>query len=220
MKRRLNILCVLVILTLSYSVLETCYYLLIGFRAGIEMAVDEKTHLGEVEKIKNLKTIHLLPDVISMEGGELLRDSVYNARSGTYEPAAFATLCVSVPAESRWTNFWVGILTIIQLICLIKATLFFIRLIVDINRSLIFCWKNVSRLRRLGILLLVSFGCNFLSEYLNLQVMQEVFELPGYAISMREALSVTIPVLGLCALIVAEVFAIGLKMKEEQDLTI
>ena len=127
MKRRLNILCVLVILTLSYSVLETGYYLFIGFRAGVETAVEGKTHLGEVEKIKNMKTIHLLPDVISMEGGELLCDSVYNAKSGAYEPAAFATLCVSVPFQSRWSNFWVGVLTIIRLICLIKAMFFFIR---------------------------------------------------------------------------------------------
>lgn len=220
MKRRLNILCVLVILTLSYSVLEVGYYLFIGFRAGLETATDEQTHLGEVNKIKDMKTIHLLPDGISIEGGELLCDSVYNAKSGAYEPAAFATLCVSVPVLSRWTNFWIGVLTIIRLICLFKAMFFFIRLVVDINRSQIFCWKNVSRLRRLGILLLVSFGCCCLSEYLNLRVMQEVFELPGYAISMREALPDTIPVLGLCALIVAEVFAIGLKMKEEQDLTI
>lgn len=220
MKRRLNILCVLVILTLSYSVIEMGYYLFIGFRVGYESVSEEPTHLGNVDEVKNMKTIHLIPDGISMEGGELLRDSIYNEKSGTYVPAAYAALAISVVAESLWSNFWVGVLAIIQLICLLKATFFFVRLVVAINRSQIFCWENVKRLRRLGFLLLVSFGCSLLSEYLNLQVIQEVFALPGYTISLREAVSITIPVLGLCALIVAEVFAIGLKMKEEQDLTI
>ena len=220
MKRRLNILCVLVILTLSFSVVEMGYYLFIGFRAGWESAKAENTHLGDVAEVKNLKTIHLLPDGISMEGGELMRDSVYNEKSGTYVPAAYAALAISVPAESQWINFGVGVLAIIQFVCLFQAMFFFVRLVVAINRSQIFCWENVRWLRKLGMLLLVSFGCNLLSEYLNLQVIQEVFALPGYAISLREAVSITIPVLGLCAFIVAEVFAIGLKMKEDQDLTI
>ena len=220
MKRRLNILCMLVILTLSYSVIEMGYYLMIGFRAGYESVSDTETHFGHAEEVKNLKTIHLIPDGISIEGGELMRDSIYNAKSGSYLPAAYASLAVNVPTERKMPNFWVGVLVIMQLICLLKAMIFFIRLIVAINRSQIFCWENVKRLRRLGYLLLVAFGCNLASEYLNLQIVQEVLELPGYAISMREAMSITIPVLGLCALIVAEVFAIGLKMKEEQDLTI
>lgn len=220
MKRRLNILCLLVILTLSYSVIEMGYYLFIGFRAGFESVSAENTHLGNVDEVKNMKTIHLLPDGISMEGGELMRDSVYNEKSGIYVPAAYAALAISVPAESQWVNFFVGVLTIVQLICLFKAMFFFVRLVVSINRSQIFCWENVRLLRKLGMLLLVSFGCSMLSEYLNLRVIQEVFALPGYSIALRDAVSITIPVLGLCAFIVAEVFAIGLKMKEEQDLTI
>ena len=47
-----------------------------------------------------------------------------------------------------------------------------------------------------------------------------VFSLHGYELSLSELVSTTTLVLGLCSLIVGEVFAIGLKMKEEQDLTI
>ena len=38
MKRRLNILCVIVVLVLSYSVFETGYYFIVGVKAGVEEA--------------------------------------------------------------------------------------------------------------------------------------------------------------------------------------
>lgn len=42
MKRRLNILCVIVLLVLGYSVLETTYYVGLGIKAGIEKGFDSK----------------------------------------------------------------------------------------------------------------------------------------------------------------------------------
>ena len=42
MKRRLNILCVIVLLVLGYSVLETTYYVGLGIKAGIEKGIDSK----------------------------------------------------------------------------------------------------------------------------------------------------------------------------------
>lgn len=43
MKRRLNILCVIVMLVLCYSVAESLYYMGIGARTGIEAAREMKT---------------------------------------------------------------------------------------------------------------------------------------------------------------------------------
>ena len=42
----------------------------------------------------------------------------------------------------------------------------------------------------------------------------------GYELHLSDTVNTTTLVLGISTLIVAEVFAIGLKMKEEQDLTI
>ena len=60
----------------------------------------------------------------------------------------------------------------------------------------------------------------FASSYLDFIGIDTVFSLHGYELSLSELVSTTTLVLGLCSLIVGEVFAIGLKMKEEQDLTI
>ena len=62
--------------------------------------------------------------------------------------------------------------------------------------------------------------CTFASSYLDFIGIDTVFSLHGYELSLSELVSTTTLVLGLCSLIVGEVFAIGLKMKEEQDLTI
>ena len=101
-----------------------------------------------------------------------------------------------------------------------QAIVLFVRLIISINKSDIFNWKNVRRLRRLGLALIISFCCSFSVAYITLYNVGEVFSLRGYTLELSGILSGTMLVLGLCSLIVGEVFAIGLKMKEEQDLTI
>ena len=103
---------------------------------------------------------------------------------------------------------------------IVWAVVLFIRLIVSINKSDIFNWKNVRRLRRLGVLLIIGFVCTFLLAFLSFHNVEKVFSVTGYSLSMADMVHITSLVLGISALIVAEVFAIGLKMKEEQDLTI
>ena len=71
-----------------------------------------------------------------------------------------------------------------------------------------------------GILLIVVFVCVLLPEYMALCNLREVFSLESYELILSDSVKVTNLLLGLISLIVAEIFAIGLKMKEEQDLTI
>ena len=77
----------------------------------------------------------------------------------------------------------------------------------------------VRRLRWLGVTLLLSFISEAVPALMNDYELSSVFSLSGY--SMETSIdSVMLVILGLVSLIVGEVFAIGLKMKEEQDLTI
>ena len=218
MKRRLNILCVIVLLVLSYSVLETTYYLGMGFVAGLQKGISKEIGMEEKKELSNLHTVQLIPEDLS---DPYFSDSVYNEKSGQYVPASYGQMIVSVDTSpevlSRASSV---LLSLLNFVVMIWAVVLFIRLIAAINRSDIFNWKNVRRLRRLGILLVVSFGCSFSGAYLTLHSVEKVFAVPGYSLSMTDMVQVTSLVLGLSALIVAEVFAIGLRMKEEQDLTI
>lgn len=119
-----------------------------------------------------------------------------------------------------WEQIASKLLTFLQIGVYIWAIVLFVRLIISINKSDIFNWKNVRRLRRLGLALIISFCCSFSVAYITLYNVSEVFSLRGYTLELSGIISATMLVLGLCSLIVGEVFAIGLKMKEEQDLTI
>ena len=195
MKRRLNILCLVVMLVLSYSVLEQGYYIFLGAKMGAQTGLE----LGK-------------------KGSDI---AAYNEKSRSYVPAAYSSLMVSVDSHDSVGKVVAKYLLIyLHLGFSLWAVVLFIRLIISINKSDIFNWRNVRRLRRLGMALVVSFCCTFASSYLDFIGIDTVFSLHGYELSLSELVSTTTLVLGLCSLIVGEVFAIGLKMKEEQDLTI
>lgn len=218
MKRRLNILCLIVLLVLGYSVAETAYYVGMGAKAGFEKGFNKETSEEERNELSNMQIVQLLPEYF---GETILKDSVYNAKSGEYVPAAYAQIIVSVNTQPvAWFKPVSILIFFIDFVAIIWAFVLFIRLIIAINRSNIFNWKNVRRLRRLGVLLIVGFCCNLLTAFLSVYNVEKVFAISGYSLTMGDMVQITSLVLGLSALIVAEVFAIGLKMKEEQELTI
>lgn len=222
MKRRLNILCVIVLLVLSYSVLETGYTFFLGAKAGAEAGMEiEKDNSAPADymKLMNLRSIGLTPHDLSVKG--ILADSVCNDKDGLYVPVSYSSMVVSVDTHAPvWERVINVLLVYLHLGLSVWAVVLFIRLIISINKSDIFNWRNVRRLRRLGIALILGFCCVFMGAYLDLVTVREAFSLRGYDLSISEMVSITTLVLGLCSLIVGEVFAIGLKMKEEQELTI
>lgn len=218
MKRRLNVLCLIVLLVLGYSIVEMTYYVGMGIKTGLQRGFNEEVSLQEKKEIANLQLVYLMPENFD---GDILSDSVYNVKSGEYVSASFGQLAVSVDTKPSVLSRIVTILLVIaDYVAIIWALVLFVRLIIAINRSDIFNWKNVRRLRRLGVMLIVSFGCALSIALLSLYNVKKVFAMSGYSLTMGEMVQITSLVLGLSALIVAEVFAIGLKMKEEQELTI
>ncbi len=234
MKKRLNILCVIILLVMGYSVVEAGYYLTmgawIGAKTGYEHArqldeagspVDSVMAARQISRMTNMEAISLVPRAMKGEDTSLFLDSVYNVKSKAYVPVVYGAVVVSVEKpENVFYSAVSGLTGILAAVSTVWALILFIRLIVAINRSDIFNWRNVRRLRRLGILLLVVYGCSFLLAYLTCIRVEEVFAMDGYDLSLSDMCSTTSLLLGLCALIVGEVFAIGLRMKEEQDLTI
>ena len=221
MKRRLNILCLIVILVLSYSVLEMGYGFFIGAKLGAESVAEKGPSLSAQKELWNMKYISLMPENFSTSGSDIFQDSVYNEKSGEYVPATYASMIISVDTHPAiWEMITAKGLAFVQMGVYIWAIVLFIRLIISINKSDIFNWRNVRRLRRLGFALIISFCCALLTAYLTVYGVDEVFSIHGYSLDISGVINTTMLGLGLCALIVGEVFAIGLKMKEEQDLTI
>ncbi|MDE5710613.1 MAG: DUF2975 domain-containing protein [Bacteroides sp.] len=226
MKRRLNILCVLVLLVLGYSVAVTAYYMGLGMKAGVEasqeiMESSDKEAMESFRKLEGMEYIGLIPRSLNQGVMKLLSDSIYNEKSGEYVPVMYSSMAVSVRTNRSWASSTAsGVLGLLTFVAIVWAIVLFFKLIVAVNRSHIFNWQNVRRLRRMGLLLIAGFGCSLLSCYLSVCSLREVLVLQNYDLSISDLVSTTILVIGLTALIVAEVFAIGLKLQEEQDLTI
>ena len=209
MKKRLNILCLLVMLVFCYSVFESAYYISSAFVDGFRAGMNHVDNKEQFQKTNNMKSIALFPDNFAN-----LKDSVYNEKMGEFVPAIYGKLVVSVNTPVNiWLKFITMMCNFIGIFTMIFSVVFFAKLIIAINKSRIFDWKNVRRLRWLGAILILNFIC---SAY----ELSGVFSISGYSVNLSGLVSKLTLVLGLVALIVGEVFAIGLKMKEEQDLTI
>ena len=216
MKRRLNLLCAVILLVLGWSVVMSGYYLFMGASLGVRAGWNyaeamqnpdsvPAAHMEDVLALKDMSYVSLVPD----------------AFRGTGNATTLMRLLVSVEkSEAPWQGVVTGLASLVSTVAIVWALVLFIRLIVAINKSQIFLWRNIRRLRVLGFMLLASFACSWLAEYINLCNLREVLSIPGYGLDLTDATNVGALLLGLCALIVAEVFAIGLRMKEEQDLTI
>lgn len=222
MKRRLNILCVLVMLLLGYSVFEYAYISIAAAADGVEMGenlVKRQKQNSKMQAMKDafaLKPIALIPDNFAV-----YNDSVYNEKSGTYVPAMHIQMAIVLPTQSSiWLLMVNQLFLAFSIIPALLAIFLFVKLIISINKSDIFNWKNVYRLRWIGGSLVFCYLCIAIPVFITSYELSEVFALRGYSLHQSDLASVTTLVLGVASLIVAEVFAIGLRMKEEQDLTI
>lgn len=85
-------------------------------------------------------------------------DSILNEKTGQKIPVAYSQMIVQVNEKSNTLNMVItGLLSFIGSICVIVALVYFIKLIISINKSTIFDWKNVKRLRIMGYALLIQF---------------------------------------------------------------
>ena len=219
MKRSLNILTVLILLVLCFSVFEFTKIVgsaaIDGFNAGYEACEESKLTQTEVPGM-NMKALVITPTNFGA-----YKDSIYNEATSAFIPAHFIQVAVDLDNEVPLGLYILkNISFIIALVAQVLAIIWFIKLIVAINRGSIFCWKNVKGLRKLGVVLIIAFVCNAIPHIISLYNISDYFSLSNYNINYTELISTMNLTLGLISLIVAQVFAMGLKLQEEQELTI
>ncbi len=220
MKKRLNIFCVWVLLALGISVYLNFAANMAGFMTGVEAGQSSLQDPEKLEYLRNMVDVSLRP-----VSGHILTDSVYNEVTASFLPVMHGRMIVGLPAVEATPSIWKAIWTLfffLAFIVLVTACIvFFIRLIIAINRSDIFSWKNVYRLYKIGGCLIAIFALELISVLWTNHQVEHLLSIPGYEIHTMDSLSFTTLILGGgCALVFGEIFAIGLRLKEEQELTI
>ena len=216
MKKRLNLICLGVVISILISmsfVFNMFYY---GFKAGVDAYEQGK---AGVEKLDvTYKLIGTMPtDVIANE-----TTTAINTKDGSSVSILPFISMIGIPNEKAGAtdSIFLSLLDWVVTICLIYAIVQFAKMIRNIHRNIIFDWANVKRLRRLGISLILSFCCSTAIIAINNYLVSQVISLKDSSFSISFQLSDPTLLIGFTALLFAEIFAIGLKMKEENDLTI
>ena len=111
------------------------------------------------------------------------------------------------------TEFFCGLLTVaLGIACMyliIRSFVSMAKFILNVNRDKVFVWNNVTLLRWAGWGMVIPNVIAIVYDLLSNVPVRQVYLEDSYSI-----------LFGIFCLIMAEVFAIGLKLKEEQDLTI
>lgn len=219
MKKRLNILCVLVFVAIGIGFLPFIYAMGQGFLAGWEQA-DSPTDGRSAQSLATMldaPEVHLMP----VGGHNLESATVRNAVSGT-DVSLWPERCsVDVAVEfPGWFSAAQTMTQLLAIVCMIAIVVLFLKLIIRVNRGQVFEWRNVRLLRWLGGLELGGSIVTTAIQIYGASIINSQFSISGFATDYFSYISVTELSIGLVALIAAEIFAIGLKMKEEQDLTV
>ena len=216
MKKRLNLICLGIVLAVLVSMsflFSTFYY---GFKAGIDAY--EQGAAG-VEKLDvTYKMIGTMPtDVITNETATAI-----NEKDGSTVSILPIISMIGIPNEKAdaTDSIFLSLLDWMVMICCIYAIVQFVKMIRNIHRNIIFDWANVKRLRRLGLSLILCFCCSLVTFAINNHLVSQVISLKDCDFSIAFQFSDPTLLIGFTSLLFAEIFAIGLRLKEENDLTI
>lgn len=216
MEKRLNLICLGIVLAVLVSMsflFSTFYY---GFKAGIDAY--EQGAAG-VEKLDvTYKMIGTMPtDVITNETATAI-----NEKDGSTVSILPFISMIGIPNEKAdaTDSIFLSLLDWMVMICCIYAIVQFVKMIRNIHRNIIFDWANVKRLRRLGFSLILCFCCSLVTFAINNHLVSQVISLKDCDFSIAFQFSDPTLLIGFTSLLFAEIFAIGLRLKEENDLTI
>lgn len=210
-KTYINILCVLILGILAVNV--SIPFMTFGNSMSGEMFNHEmtETHVPFFAQFTNK------PDVRWAPSGELTFDSgekysIISQIFNIFIPKEDIPACVKRTIVSS---------NIFSALFMLIALYQFIRFVININRSRIFISENVKRLQYFGLLLLAVAICDIVSgsaetymiNSLNLiycdRLVRSVWDFPWTSL-----------LIGLTALLMARTWANGLKLREDQELTI
>lgn len=217
MKKQLNIICVLIFLVVGLSLAPSAYLMCNGFVEGFKYGMSQTEDAGENGKVEILTPVglSLWPKSLASTSNKVM-----NLKSQELQSATYLKMMVWVKSKEAGIMKFGGLLSLISLFFVLKAVVNFYKLINAINHEIIFDWTNVRRLNRIGRFLLISFLLMQTYMLITYLTASRLIELEGYRFNYWCDFESMTLILGLIALLVARIFAIGLQMKEEQELTI
>lgn len=222
MKTRLNIFSLLIVFIFIFATAYEVYNGMTDFRQGFKEGYSKGAEMGTecssaTEKLGVPYFLKLSLDT----KGDMPLDSVYNKVTRKYHPAEYTAIKFYPQEDSCFlieiTNLFMSLLIMVVFPLLIVC---FWKVIASVKKAIIFERNNIRRLRIIGLCfaLLAVFGG--IPQLLMEIEATRTIAIEGYSIIRGEWFMSSLWIYSLISFIIAETFAIGLHLKEEQDLTI
>ncbi len=216
MKKRLNILCLLVFVAIAIGFIPVFYGIGQGFMAGFTNYEQDGTPT-ELEQMMQAEPVNLM----TVSTADLASGSIRNEVTGDTVKLWPERVYVGTPIHyPGWFSWMYSTCRLLAVVALLVIVVLFLKLIIRVNRGRVFEWSNVRLLRWLGGIELAASVITTIFQIYGAALLSEQFAVRGFAPDYFSYISTMELSVGLVALIVAEIFAVGLKMKEEQELTI
>jgi len=219
MKLKFNILCVVIVLLSIWGIANPMIM-------SSNMFGEGKSQMDLVERVKSLnlsgptEIIQLWPK----DADHWFSDSIYNEKSGKMEPMHVlkAQVHSSVKKSSDSPVLMYDMIRGMSLgLIMMSFTCIFISIIISVNRGKIFTKSLENRLSICGWLLIIEYILKYIYNYYQAQELTELYQFANYNISnYSDSLVTFFAIGGVGFLLIAQIFAIARKMKEEQELTI
>ena len=149
-------------------------------------------------------------------------DKLLNKKNGELEQVRIREVLVRTSVDKKANALevlWMFPCSIIMLTGFFMVVFNFLKIVFAVNKSIIFEWINIRRLRRVGIGFVLMFIIDGIVSTIQKSAALELIELEGYEI-VNFSYEGILLLLGMVSFLFAEILAAGLRLKEEQDLTI
>lgn len=215
MKTRLNILSLLILAVFIYATGHEIYLGATDFRQG----ANERRSYKE-DPSDSLEPPYYL-DLMLNSKGDVPVDSIYNKNTGRFYPVEYTSMKFYPKKEkSSWYIIMACFSSVFIILLFPVLIVCFWNVISSVKQARIFEHNNIRRLRIIGLcfcLLAILTGIpNLIMEI----EAKKFLSIDGYSIVSGEWFASSLWIYALISFLVAEIFAIGLRIKEEQDLTI
>lgn len=210
-KLSINVLCAIILVIISFGIIESGTIFTQGVRAGMQSA--ESIDISEYPVLAHINS-----------PSDDLGEPVDSIGTGGHKYRVIRDLSIVMVKKSDVPSYLpIASLTfpVIGFILLIWFIVEFIKFIININRGEIFTRKNVRYLNKLGLIMLLIAVSKICCGIIDSNILNSL-NLGDSSLTLSASWSVpwTDILMGLVALLMSKIWDRGIKMREDQELTI
>lgn len=214
MKTRLNLLTALIAFVFGLSVASALNE---GYKSGVrafEKGIEEKENPPKDHDLNN-------SDIYVKFEKPLVIDSVYYEATNTWASVKVEKGKIELKQEkSLIANICYIVFIISSLIVLPMIVIYFMKIMNSVKSAVFFDKKNIRRLRRMGILFILMPTLYCINSIATFSGHLSMLKDTNYYVGILDYIPKDWLIYGLLSFLAAEILAYGLRLKEEQDLTI